>query len=55
MYSGSSTNSPGQKYECENKTPPNDPYHYFLIGIKNTTVNVNTFMGICMPANCSKE
>ena len=55
MYSGFSTNSPGQKYECENKTPPNDPYHYLLVSIKNTTVNVNTFMGICMPANCSKE
>jgi len=55
MYSGFSTNNPGQKYECENKTPPNDPYHYFLIGMKNTTVNVNTFMGICMPASCTKD
>lgn len=55
MYSGFSTNNPGQKYECENKTPPNDPYHYFLVGIKNTTINVDTFMGICMPASCTKE
>ena len=55
MYSGLATNNPGQKYECEHKTAPNDPFHYFLIGMKNTSINVNTFTGLCVPASCSKE
>ena len=55
MYSGLATNNPGQKYECEHKTAPNDPYHYFLIGMKNTSINVNTFTGLCVPARCTKE
>ena len=54
MYSGLTTNNPGQKYECEHKTPLSDPFHYFLIGLKNTTINVNTFTGLCVPKNCTK-
>ena len=54
MYSGITTNNPGQKYECEHKTPISDPYNYFLIGFKNTTNNVNTFTGLCVPSQCTK-
>lgn len=55
MYSGITTNNPGQMYECENKTPPNEPYLYFLIGFTNTTNNVNTFTGVCVPEVCKKQ
>lgn len=55
MYSGITTNNPGQKYECEYKTPANDPYHYFLIGFKNNTNKINTFTGVCIPSKCTKE
>lgn len=54
MYSGITTNNPGQKYECEHKTSIGDPYHYFLVGFKNSTTNVETFTGVCVPKKCSK-
>ena len=55
MYSGITTNNPGQKYECEHKTMIGDPYHYFLVGFKNSTNNVETFTGVCVPKKCQKE
>jgi hypothetical protein len=55
MYSGITTNNPGQMYECEHKTSIGDPYHYFLVGFKNVTNNVETFTGICVPTKCQKE
>ena len=55
MYSGITTNNPGQMYECQHKTMIGDPYHYFLVGFKNSTTNVETFTGICVPKKCQKE
>ena len=55
MYSGITTNNPGQKYECEHKTLIGDPYHYFLISLKISANNVNTFTGICVPIKCQKH
>lgn len=40
MYSGITTNNPGQMYECQHKTSIGDPYHYFLVSFKNNTNNV---------------
>ena len=54
MYSGITTNNPGQMYECEHKTAASDLYHYLLIGFKNSTNNVETFTGICVPDKCGK-
>ena len=55
MYSVITANNPGQNVVCLNKTPVNESYHYFLIGFKNLTNNVNTFTGICIPSKCTKE
>jgi hypothetical protein len=55
MYSGITTNNPGQMYECEHKTPIGDPYQYLLVSYKNATNNVETFTGVCVPDSCSKE
>ena len=54
MYSGITTNNPGQMYECEYKSGA-DPYQYMLVSFKNATNNVETFTGICVPSSCSKE
>jgi hypothetical protein len=51
MYSGITTNNPGQFYECQH-TPT---FSYYLVMIKNTTTNINSFTGICVPSQCSKE
>lgn len=55
MYSGITTNNPGQMYECQHKTSIGDPYHYFLVSFKNNTNNVETFTGLCVPQKCKKE
>jgi hypothetical protein len=54
MYSGITTNNPGQMYECEHKSGA-DPFEYMLVSFKNSTNNVETFTGICVPSSCSKE
>lgn len=54
MYSGITTNNPGQMYECEYKSGA-DPYQYMLVSFKNSTTNVETFTGICVPSSCKKE
>ena len=40
MYSGITTNNPGQMYECEHKTSAADPFHYMLVNFKNVTTSV---------------
>jgi len=54
MYSGITTNNPGQMYECKYKSGA-DPFSYMLVSFKNTTNSVETFTGICVPSSCSKE
>ena len=51
MYSGITTNNPGQFYECQQQSN----FSYYLVTIKNTTTNINSFTGICVPEQCSKE
>lgn len=50
MYSGITTNNPGQKLECEEAG-----FHYFLVSIHNSTVNSDVFTGICVSPECSRE
>jgi hypothetical protein len=51
MYSGITTNNPGQFYECQQQTN----FSYYLVTIKNTTTNINSFTGICVPSLCTKD
>jgi hypothetical protein len=53
MYSGITSNNPGQKYECEH-TKLDTPYNYFLIDWRNATSNLDTFTGVCVPDVCNK-
>lgn len=52
MYSGITNNNPGQKYECENIAKN---YSYYLADVKNTSNNIESFTGLCVPSICSKE
>jgi hypothetical protein len=53
MYSGITSNNPGQKYECEHLKGAQN--NYFLIDWRNTTSGLDVFTGICVPSFCSKE
>jgi hypothetical protein len=53
MYSGITSNNPGQKYECQHAKSAT-PYNYFLIDWKNDTSNIDTFTGLCVPEVCNK-
>jgi hypothetical protein len=53
MYSGITSNNPGQKYECEHTKGFQN--NYFLIDWKNSTNDLDIFTGICVPSFCSKE
>lgn len=50
MYSGITTNNPGQMEECRNAN-----YSYYLVYLKNETTGTNTFTGLCVPDQCSAE
>ena len=50
MYSGITTNNPGQMLECGQAN-----YSYYLVYIKNETTMTDTFTGLCMPEECSAE
>lgn len=53
MYSGITSNNPGQKYECEhNKLGA--PFNYFLVNWRNDSTNIDTFTGLCVPVICNK-
>jgi hypothetical protein len=49
MYSGITSNNPGQKYECEHKS--DIPCNYYLVDWVNETAGVetNSFTGLCIP------
>lgn len=53
MYSGITSNNPGQKYECEHLKGAQN--NYFLIDWRNATSGLDVFTGICVPSFCSKE
>ena len=53
MYSGITANNPGQKYECEHALAPTR-YNYFLVSMRNSTSNSDSFTGLCAPAVCDK-
>jgi hypothetical protein len=56
MYSGITSNNPGQKYECEHKSGP-VPYNYYLVDWVNSTAAIETssFTGLCVPQECNKQ
>lgn len=54
MYSGITSNNPGQKYECEHKTG-NVSYNYYLVDWTNHTTNTEVFTGLCVPKQCTRE
>lgn len=51
MYSGINPNSPGQQYECLNTTG----YLFYMVFITNATTEANTYTGLCIPNNCTRE
>jgi hypothetical protein len=53
MYSGITSNNPGQKYECEHAKSAL-PYNYFLVDWRNESTNIDTFTGLCVPEVCNK-
>lgn len=53
MYSGSTSNNPGQKYECEQKSS-NNTFRYYLANWKNMTNDMELFTGLCVPQQCEK-
>jgi hypothetical protein len=50
MYSGFTTNNPGQKLECLTAQ-----YSYFFVYIKHPTIQMNTYTGICVPPQCKMQ
>ena len=50
MYSGITTNNPGQMEECRSAN-----YSYYLVYLKNEDTDTNTFTGLCVPNQCSAE
>lgn len=50
MYSGITTNNPGQMHECLSSN-----YSYYLIFVKNNTLMMDYFTGICVPKQCSAD
>lgn len=51
MYSGITTNNPGQMEECQEEPH----YSYYLVNIKNYDTSSYTFTGICVPEQCTAE
>lgn len=50
MYSGISTNNPGQFKECNNAH-----FNYYLIYMQNKTQGMDIFTSVCMPKQCSAK
>lgn len=50
MYSGITTNNPGQMEECMNSVNNS----YYLVEIKNSS-QPSTYTGLCVPAECTVE
>lgn len=53
MYSGITSNNPGQMYECQHNKL-GTPYNYFLVDWRNDSINLDTFTGLCVPEVCNK-
>lgn len=47
MYSGTTTNDPGQLDQCLASN-----YSYYLVFIKNTTSMLEWYTGLCIPSEC---
>jgi len=51
MFSGITSNTLGQRHECEMKKGPSK-FSFFLVSWKNTTNGMDLFTGLCVPQQC---
>ncbi len=50
IYSGITTNNPGQKYECENSN-----YNYYLASMHNHPTRTSYFSSLCISDQCTQN